>query len=79
MRNDCQNGNPTHQLTITSPGRTKMMAESVPAADATPPAESAGLPLPICPVVPQLPEGDDAETQDAEELDSDGTGNGGDA
>src|SRR5918996_970273 len=35
IRNDCQNGKPTHQLTITSPGRTKMIAESVPAADAT--------------------------------------------
>ena len=35
MRNDCQNGNPVHQPTITSPGSTKMMADSVPAADAT--------------------------------------------
>src|SRR6185295_7842220 len=35
MRNDCQNGNPVHQPTITSPGRTKMIADSVPAADAT--------------------------------------------
>ena len=35
MRNDCQNGNPVHQPTMTSPGRTKMIAESVPAADAT--------------------------------------------
>src|SRR5688500_13136419 len=34
-RKDCQNGNPTHQPTITSPGSTKMIAESVPAADAT--------------------------------------------
>src|SRR6476620_12790857 len=35
MRNDCQTGNPVHQPTITSPGSTKMIAESVPAADAT--------------------------------------------
>src|SRR5215475_4452678 len=35
IRNDCQNGNPVHQPTITSPGSTKMIAESVPAADAT--------------------------------------------
>ena len=35
MRNDCQNGNPVHQPTITSPGRTKMIADSVPAAEAT--------------------------------------------
>src|SRR5262245_36408531 len=35
MKNDCQKGNPTHQLTITNPGNTKMIAESVPAADAT--------------------------------------------
>jgi hypothetical protein len=35
MRNDCQNGNPVHQPTITRPGRTKMIAESVPAAEAT--------------------------------------------
>ena len=35
MRNDCQKGNPVHQPTITSPGSTKMIAESVPAADAT--------------------------------------------
>src|SRR5688572_17884995 len=35
IRKDSQNGNPTHQPTITSPGRTKMIAESVPAAEAT--------------------------------------------
>src|SRR3954464_10075381 len=35
MRNDSQKGNPVHQPTITSPGSTKMIAESVPAADAT--------------------------------------------
>jgi len=35
MRNDCQKGNPVHQPTITSPGNTNMIAESVPAADAT--------------------------------------------
>ena len=35
MRNDCQNGNPVHHPTMTSPGRTKMIAERVPAADAT--------------------------------------------
>src|SRR5437868_9073165 len=34
-RNDRQNGKPVHQPTITSPGSTKMIAESVPAADAT--------------------------------------------
>src|SRR6185295_12083342 len=32
MRNDCQNGKPVHQPTITRPGNTKMIAESVPAA-----------------------------------------------
>ncbi len=35
MKNDCQNGNSVHQPTITSPGKTKMIAESVPAAEAT--------------------------------------------
>src|SRR5436190_530464 len=35
MRNDCQKGNVVHQPMITSPGSTKMIAESVPAADAT--------------------------------------------
>ncbi len=35
IRNDCQNGNPVHHPTMTSPGSTKMMAERVPAADAT--------------------------------------------
>ena len=35
MRKLCQNGNPVHHPTITSPGSTKMIAESVPAADAT--------------------------------------------
>ena len=35
MRNDCQKGNPVHQPTITRPGSTKMIADSVPAADAT--------------------------------------------
>ena len=34
-RNEVQNGNPVHQPTITNPGRTKMIAESVPAAEAT--------------------------------------------
>ncbi len=34
-RNEGQNGNPLHQPTITSPGSTKMIADSVPAADAT--------------------------------------------
>src|SRR5678816_2435946 len=34
-RHDCQNGNPVHQPTITRPGRTKMIADRVPAADAT--------------------------------------------
>ncbi len=33
--NDSQNGNPVHQPTITSPGSTKMIDESVPAAEAT--------------------------------------------
>ncbi len=35
MRKDCQKGKAVHQPTMTSPGRTKMIAESVPAADAT--------------------------------------------
>ena len=35
MKKDSQNGNPVHQPTITSPGKTKMIAESVPAAEAT--------------------------------------------
>src|SRR5262245_27751001 len=35
MRNDCQKGKPVHQPTITNPGKTKMIAERVPAADAT--------------------------------------------
>src|SRR5574342_1038769 len=35
IRNDCQKGKPVHQPTITRPGRTKMIAESVPAAEAT--------------------------------------------
>src|SRR4029450_13943276 len=35
MRKDSQKGNPVHHPTITSPGSTKMIAESVPAADAT--------------------------------------------
>ncbi len=33
--NDIQNGKPVHQPTITRPGSTKMMLESVPAAEAT--------------------------------------------
>ena len=33
--NDSQYGNPVHQPTMTRPGSTKMMDESVPAADAT--------------------------------------------
>src|SRR6266545_1457627 len=32
---EVQNGNPVHQPTITRPGRTKMIADSVPAAEAT--------------------------------------------
>jgi len=32
--NDWTNGKPDHQPTITSPGKTKITAESVPAADA---------------------------------------------
>src|SRR5262245_21810783 len=35
IKNDCQNGNPVHHPTITSPGNTKMIADNVPAADAT--------------------------------------------
>jgi hypothetical protein len=35
MSDDVQNGKPVHHPTMTRPGRTKMMAESVPAADAT--------------------------------------------
>ena len=35
MKKDSQNGNPVHQPMITSPGSTKIIAESVPAADAT--------------------------------------------
>src|SRR5215813_10282038 len=35
MRNEVQKGKPVHQPTITSPGRTKMTPDSVPAADAT--------------------------------------------
>ena len=35
MRNDSQKGKPVHQPTITRPGSTKMIAESVPAAEAT--------------------------------------------
>src|SRR5690349_24258242 len=35
IRKDCQKGNPVHHPTMTRPGRTKMIAESVPAADAT--------------------------------------------
>ena len=35
MRAEVQNGKPTHQPVITSPGSTKMIAESVPAAEAT--------------------------------------------
>ena len=34
-KNDVQNGKPVHQPTMTRPGSTKMMADSVPAADAT--------------------------------------------
>jgi len=32
--NDSQYGNPVHQPIMTSPGKTKMTDESVPAADA---------------------------------------------
>ena len=35
MPNDIQNGKPVHQPTITRPGSTKMIEESVPAAEAT--------------------------------------------
>ena len=35
IANDIQNGKPVHQPTITKPGSTKMMLESVPAAEAT--------------------------------------------
>src|SRR5215470_8973584 len=35
IQKDVQNGKPVHQPTITRPGSTKMMADSVPAADAT--------------------------------------------
>ena len=35
MKKDSQNGNPVHQPMITSPGSTKIIAESVPAAEAT--------------------------------------------
>jgi hypothetical protein len=35
IRLEVQNGNPVHQPTITRPGSTKMMHDSVPAAEAT--------------------------------------------
>src|ERR1700694_2575793 len=35
MPNDCQYGNPVHQPTMIRPGSTKMIDESVPAAEAT--------------------------------------------
>ena len=35
MEKDTQNGKPVHHPTMISPGSTKMIAESVPAADAT--------------------------------------------
>src|SRR6185503_4478265 len=35
IRNDSQNGNSTHHPTIRRPGSTKMIADNVPAADAT--------------------------------------------
>ena len=35
IQNEVQNGKPVHHPTITSPGSTKMIADSVPAADAT--------------------------------------------
>jgi len=35
IQNDVQNGNPVHQPTITRPGSTKMIDDSVPAAEAT--------------------------------------------
>jgi transposase InsO family protein len=68
------------RLILTRPGQPRQEVElTAPAvADTTPPAEPA-LPLPICPVVPQLPDGDDTETAGAGELDSDVTENGGDA
>ena len=35
IRNEVQNGKPVHQPTITRPGNTKMIDDSVPAAEAT--------------------------------------------
>src|SRR5262245_24228851 len=35
IRNEVQNGNPVHQPIMIKPGKTKMMEESVPAAEAT--------------------------------------------
>ena len=35
IANDSQYGKPVHQPTITRPGRTKMIEDNVPAADAT--------------------------------------------
>ena len=35
IRNEIQNGNPVHQPIMIKPGKTKMMDESVPAAEAT--------------------------------------------
>ena len=35
IQNEVQNGKPVHQPTITRPGSTKMIADSVPAAEAT--------------------------------------------
>ena len=35
IQNDVQNGKSAHQPTISRPGSTKMMADSVPAAEAT--------------------------------------------
>ena len=34
-KNDCQYGNPVHHPMMTRPGSTKMIADSVPAAEAT--------------------------------------------
>ncbi len=35
IQNDSQNGKPVHQPTMTRPGRTKMIEDRVPAAEAT--------------------------------------------
>ena len=35
IKNEIQNGNPVHQPIMIKPGRTKMIDDSVPAAEAT--------------------------------------------